>query len=124
MTTGSRLVPALLLAALVPLWSQLGGTVTDVRPGCAAVVQAQDPQTGQGDPNGYALLDATTDSSGNQLDIGQMVLLNVGSGLDASEARPVTVIADELDLSTQGVGWLDAEAASIALRARCSPPEM
>jgi hypothetical protein len=39
----------LLLAALVPLWSQLGGTVTDVRPGCAAIVQAQDPRTGQGD---------------------------------------------------------------------------
>jgi hypothetical protein len=48
----------------------------------------------------------------------------VGNGLDVSEARPVTVISDELNLSTQGVGWLDAEAASTALRARCSPPEM
>jgi hypothetical protein len=124
MTTGSRRVPALLVVALVPLWSMLGGTVTDVQPGCAAIVQAQDPQTGQGDPDGYTVLDATTDSYGDQLDVGRQVMLNVGSGLDASEPRPVTVVADELDLSTQGVGWLDAESASVALKARCSPPEM
>jgi hypothetical protein len=123
MTTGKAL-PTLLLAALVPLWSTLGGTVTDVRPGCAAIVQTQDPQTGLGDPDGYAVLDATTDGYGDQLDVGRQVMLDVGSGLDVSEPRPVTVIADELDLSTQGVGWLDAEGASAALKARCSPPEM
>jgi hypothetical protein len=88
------------------------------------VAEAQDPQTGQGDPAGYAVLDATIDRYGNQLGVGQAVLLNVGSGLDASEPQPVTVIADELDLSTQGVDWLDAEGASAALKARCSPPEM
>jgi hypothetical protein len=96
----------LLLAALVPLWSTLGGTVTDVRPGCAAIVQAQDPRTGQGDPDGYAVLHATTDSYGDQLDVGRQVMLDVGGGLAPDEARPVTVVADEATRSTmRAAGW-------------------
>jgi hypothetical protein len=117
MTTTGKGLAALL--ALLPLWPTLGGTVVDVRPGCGALVQAQNPQTGQGDLEGYALLLDTSDAYGDSLAVGQHVLLDVGAGLVPDEARPIEVVRDGLGLATTGLGWLDADQASSALGARC-----
>ena len=124
-TTRSRLMAALLL---LPLWP-LSGTVVDARPGCAALVQAQDPATGTQAPDGYALVLATDDGVGDELVPGDEVQITWPEGNDPSSARPVQVTRQTpgqqtAEVDTSGLGWLDAAAGSDALRMRCSPPEM
>ncbi len=125
-TTGNALAAAALL--LLPLWP-LSGTVIDARPGCAALVQAQDPSTGEQAADGYALVLATDDGMGDELAPGDQVQITWPQGNDANEARPVQVVRQTpglqtAEVDTSGLGWLDAAAGSDALRTRCSPPEM
>src|SRR5262249_14999141 len=101
-TTGSRLMAALLL---LPLW-QASGTVVDARPGCAALVQAQDPVTGTQAPDGYALVLATDDGVGDELVPGDEVQITWPDGNDPSSARPVQVTRQTAEVDTSGLGWL------------------
>jgi hypothetical protein len=116
------------LVLMLPLWP-LSGIVVDARPGCAALVQAQDPATGEQAPDGYALVLATSDGYGNEFAPGDQVQIAWPQGNDPTEARPVQVTrnapdAQAVEVDTVGLGWLDAAAGSDALRTRCSPPEM
>jgi hypothetical protein len=112
----------LLALALLPLWPVLDATVTDVRPGCAAIVQATDPRSGLGDPDGYALVLGGGDGWGAGLDVGALVALDVGGGLaGATDPRPVELLGagGDIEATGQGYGWLDAAGARDALGARC-----
>src|SRR5690242_4734642 len=119
--TGSVLALAM---ALLPLWP-LSGTVVASWPGCAVLVQAQNPLTGEQAPDGYALVLATDDGYGGELKAGDQIQIAWPQGSDAAETRPVQVarqtpgrqVAEVVD--TSGLGWLDGLAAARLLSARC-----
>jgi hypothetical protein len=120
MRTGKALAAALLL---LPLWP-LSGTVVASWPGCAALVQAQDPATGLQAPEGYALVLATSDGDGNELVAGDQVRITWPQGPDVSEARLVHVVRQTpgrqtAEVDAAGLGWLDGAAAAVLLSAQC-----
>jgi hypothetical protein len=60
----------------------------DARLGCAALVQAQGPSTGEQAADGYALVLATDDGYGDELAPGEQVQIAWPQGNDASSERP------------------------------------
>jgi hypothetical protein len=108
---------------LLPL-SPLRGTVMASWPGCAALVQAQDPQTGEQAPEGYALVLTTDDGYGDELEPGDQVRISWPQGSDASQMRPVQVVRQMLgqqpeEVHASGLGWLDGATAAGLLSAQC-----
>ncbi len=120
MTIGRALTMVLLL---LPLWP-LRGTVMASWPGCAALVQAQDPRTGEQAPEGYALVLITDDGYGDELEPGDQVRIAWPQGSDASQIRPVQVIRQTPsqqpeEVHASGFRWLDRATAAGLLSAQC-----
>ena len=114
---------ALAMALLLPLWP-LSGTVVASWPGCAALVQAQDPQTGEQAPEGYVLVLTTDDAYSDELEPGDQVRIAWPQGSDASQVRPIEVVRQvpgqqTAEVDASGLGWLDGATAAGLLTAQC-----